>query len=45
MENVEYLNYLESVITKEESYTRDIKSKTAIAKVALNKKNTGLKLK
>jgi hypothetical protein len=45
MENLEYFNYLESVITKDESCTRDIKSKTAIAKAALNKKNTGLKLK
>jgi hypothetical protein len=45
MENVEYFNYLESVIAKDESCTRDIKSKTAIAKAALNKKNIGLKLK
>ena len=35
----------ESVITKNESCTRDTKSKTAIAKAALKKKNTGLKLK
>jgi hypothetical protein len=32
------------VITKDESCTRDIKSKTAIAKAALNKKNTRLKI-
>ena len=45
MGNVEYFKYLESVITKDESCTRDITSKTAIAKAALNKNNTGLKLK
>jgi hypothetical protein len=43
MDNVEYCNYLDSVITKDESCTRDIKSKTAIAKAALNKNNTGSK--
>jgi len=45
MENVEYFNYLESVITTDESCTRDIKSKTVITKAALKKTNTGLKLK
>jgi hypothetical protein len=45
MENVEYFNNLESVITKNESCTRHTKSKAATAKAALNKKNNGLKLK
>jgi len=45
MENVEYFNYLDSVITTNESCTRHTKSKTAIAKAALNKKNKTNKLR
>jgi hypothetical protein len=37
-ENVEYLNYLGSMITNDARCTREIKSRTAMAKAAFNKK-------
>jgi hypothetical protein len=40
LENVEYLNYLGSMITIDARCTRDIKSKIAMAKTAFNKKMT-----
>jgi hypothetical protein len=40
LENVEYLNYLGSVITNDARYTSEIKSRIAIAKAAFNRKNT-----
>jgi hypothetical protein len=44
LENVEYFNYLGSVITNDASCTCEIKSRIAMAKAAYNKK-TGLKFK
>jgi hypothetical protein len=38
LENVEYLNYLDSIITNDARCTCDIKSRIAIAKAAFNKK-------
>jgi hypothetical protein len=38
LENVEYLNYLGSVITNDTGRTRKIKSRIAMAKAAFNKK-------
>jgi hypothetical protein len=38
LENVEYLNYLGSMITNHARYTRTIKSRIAMAKAAFNKK-------
>jgi uncharacterized protein YaaN involved in tellurite resistance len=40
LENVEYFKYLRSVITKGEICAREIKSGTAMAKAAFNKKKT-----
>jgi len=40
MENVEYFNYFGKLIANDARCTRDIKSRTATAKVALNKKRT-----
>jgi hypothetical protein len=40
LENVEYLNYLGSMITNEARCTREIKSRIAMAKTAFNKKKT-----
>jgi hypothetical protein len=50
LENVEYFNYLGSMITNDARCTREIKSRIAMAKAALNKKKTfhqksGLKFK
>jgi hypothetical protein len=39
LENVKYLNYLSSMITNDARCTREIKSRTATAKAACNKKN------
>jgi hypothetical protein len=38
LENVEYFNYLGSVITNDAGCTREIKSRIAMAKGAFNKK-------
>jgi hypothetical protein len=38
LENVEYFNYLGSMITSDARCTREIKSRIAMAKAALNKK-------
>jgi hypothetical protein len=38
LENAEYFNYLCSMITNDARYTREIKSRTALAKAAFNKK-------
>jgi hypothetical protein len=38
LENVEYFNYLGSVITNDARCTREIKSRIAMAKAAFNKK-------
>jgi hypothetical protein len=38
LENVEYFNYLGSMITSDARCTRDIKSRIAMAKAAFNKK-------
>jgi hypothetical protein len=49
--NVEYLNYLGSMITNDAKCTHEIKSRIAMAKASFNKKNvffyqqTGLKFK
>jgi hypothetical protein len=48
-ENVEYMNCLEGMITNDARDTREIKSRTAMAKAAFNKKKnfhqqTGFKL-
>ena len=40
LENVEYFNYFGSMITNYARCTREIKSRTALAKAALNKKKT-----
>jgi hypothetical protein len=40
LENVEYFNYLGSLITNDARCTREIKSRTAVAKAAFNKKKT-----
>jgi hypothetical protein len=40
LENVEYFNYLVSMITNNARYTREIKSRIAMAKAAFNKKKT-----
>jgi hypothetical protein len=40
LENVEYFNYLGSVITNAARYTREIKSRIVMAKAAFNKKKT-----
>jgi hypothetical protein len=40
LENVEYLNYLGSMITNDARCTRDVKSRTVMAKAALNTKTT-----
>jgi hypothetical protein len=40
VENVEYFNYLGSMITNDARCTREIKSRIAMAKSALNKKKT-----
>jgi hypothetical protein len=40
MENVEYFNYLDSVITNDARCTCEIKSRIAMAKAAFNKKKT-----
>jgi hypothetical protein len=40
LENVEYFNYLGSMITNDARCTREIKSRIAMAKAAFNKKNT-----
>jgi hypothetical protein len=50
LQNVEYLNYLGSMITNDARCTREIKSRIAMTKAAFNKKKTfhqqiGLKLK
>jgi hypothetical protein len=50
LENVEYFNYLGSMITNAARCTREIKSRIAVAKAAFNKKTlftskTGLKFK
>jgi len=39
-ENVEYFNYLGSIITNNARYTREIKCSIAMAKAAFNKKKT-----
>ena len=38
LENVEYLNYLGSVITNDAKHTHEIKSRMAMAKEVFNKK-------
>jgi hypothetical protein len=38
MHNVEYLNYLCSIITHDARFTREMKSRIAMAKAAFNKK-------
>jgi hypothetical protein len=40
LENVEYFNYLGSMITKDAKCTCEIKSRIAMAKAAFNKKKT-----
>jgi hypothetical protein len=40
LQNVEHLNYLASMITNETRFTREIKSRIAMAKAAFNKKET-----
>jgi hypothetical protein len=40
LENVEYFNYLGSMITNDARCTSEIKSKIAMAKAAFNKKKT-----
>jgi hypothetical protein len=40
LENVEYFNYLGSVITNDTRCTRGIKSRNAMAKAAFNRKKT-----
>jgi hypothetical protein len=40
LENVEYFNYLDSMITNDARCTREIKSRIAMAKAAFNKKKT-----
>jgi hypothetical protein len=40
VENVEYFNYLGSMITSDARCTREIKSRIAVAKAAYNKKKT-----
>ena len=40
LENVEYFNYLGSMLTNDGRCTREIKSRIAMAKVAFNKKKT-----
>jgi hypothetical protein len=40
LENVEYFNYLGSMITNDARCTREIKSRIAVAKTAFNKKKT-----
>jgi hypothetical protein len=40
LENVEYFNYLGSMITNDAMCTREIKSRIAMAKAAFNKKKT-----
>jgi hypothetical protein len=40
LENVEYFNYLGSIITNGERCTREIKSRIVMAKAAFNKKKT-----
>jgi hypothetical protein len=40
LENVEYFNYLGSMITNDERCTHEIKSRTAMAKAGINKKKT-----
>jgi hypothetical protein len=40
MENVEYFNYLGSMITNDARFTREIKSRIATGKAAFNKKKT-----
>jgi hypothetical protein len=37
LEDVEYFNYLGSMITNDARFTREIKSRTAMAKAAFNK--------
>ena len=39
-ENVEYFNYCNSIITSEERYASEIKSRIAIPRAAFNKKKT-----
>jgi hypothetical protein len=39
-ENVEYFNYLGSMVTNDGRYTREIKSRIAMVKVSYNKKKT-----
>jgi hypothetical protein len=45
LQNVEYFNYLGSVITNDARCTREIKSRIAMAKAAFKKKNTFLPAK
>jgi hypothetical protein len=50
LENVDYVNYLGSIITNDARCTREIKSRIVMAKAAFNKKKTlftrtGLKFK
>jgi hypothetical protein len=40
LDNVEYFNYLASMITNDARCTREIKSRIAMAKAALNRKKT-----
>jgi hypothetical protein len=40
LENVEYFNYLGSMITNDARYTLEIKCRIAMAKAAFNKKKT-----
>jgi hypothetical protein len=42
LENVKYFNYLGSMITNDARCTREIKSRIAMAKSALNKKTLSL---
>jgi len=45
LENVEYFSYWGSIITNIARCTHEIQSRIAMAKAALNKNNTGLKLR
>jgi len=40
LKNVEHFYYMDSMITNEARFTREIKSRIAIAKAAFNKKET-----